>query len=81
MIFLPSPRISFGYIVPCYQSSLAVTSASKFFERAISCWFMLFVLLISLSATCFAFASDLANILASNLSGVPENARGVMGCS
>ena len=38
-----------------------------------------FVLLISLSATCFAFASGLANILASNLSGVPDNAR-VMGC-
>ena len=31
--------------------------------------------------TCFAFASGLANILASNLSGVPDNARGVMGCS
>ena len=39
-----------------------------------------FVLLISLSATCFAFASGLANILASNLSGVPDNAR-VMGCT
>ena len=40
-----------------------------------------FVLLISLSATYFAFASGLTNILASNLSGVPENARGVLGCS
>ena len=38
-----------------------------------------FVLLISLSATYFAFASSLANILASNLSGVPENARGIFG--
>ena len=87
MIFLPSPRITFGYIAPRYQSSLAVPSASKSFERVLCCctrnycWFMLFVLLISLSATCFAFASGLANILASNLSGVPENARGVMGCS
>ena len=41
---------------------------------------MLFVLLISLSATCFAFASGLATILASNLGGVPDNAR-VMGCT
>ena len=39
-----------------------------------------FVLLISLSATCFAFASGLANILASNLSEVSDNAR-VMGCT
>ena len=34
---------------------------------------MLFVLLISLSATCLVFASGLANILASNLSGVLLN--------
>ena len=67
----PLPRITFGYIVPRYQSSLAVPSASKSFERVLCCctrnccWFMLFVLLISLSATCFAFASGLANILAS----------------
>ena len=64
-------RITFGYIVPRYQSSLAVPSASKSFERVLCCctrnccWFMLFVLLISLSATCFAFASGLANILIS----------------
>ena len=82
-----SPQITFGYIVPRYQSSLAVPSASKSFERVLCCctrnccWFMLFVLLLSLSATCFAFASGLANILASNLSGVPDNAPGVMGCS
>ena len=42
---------------------------------------MLFVLLISLSATCLVFASGLANILASKHSGIPDNARGVMGCS
>lgn len=72
-ILLHSSRISFGYIVPCYQYSIAVPSASKSFERVLCCctrnccWFMLFVLLIYLSATCFAFASGLANILASNL--------------
>ena len=91
MLFPPSPRITFGYIVPRYQSSLAAPSASKSFERVLCCctrnccWFILFMLLISLSATCFAFASGLANILVSPttclvLGGVPDNAR-VMGCT
>ena len=34
----PLPRITFGYIVPRYQSSLAVPSASKSFERVLCCF-------------------------------------------